>query len=105
MEGEGATNGTPISSNVVMSSADCVSLDAVASEVMGFYHKDILTTRFAHERKLGIGEIKDIRILGPQIGDVKLDFNKSKYVVYKFPDFIRKSLFRFSENVSFVKHI
>ncbi len=100
MEGEGATNGTPISSNVVMSSADCVSLDAVASEVMGFYHKDIFTTRFAHERNLGVGEIKDIRILGQQIGDVKLDFKKSRYVVYKFPDFIRRSMFRFSENVS-----
>lgn len=102
MEGEGATNGTPISSNVVMSSADCVSLDAVASEVMGFFHKDILTTRFAHERNLGVGEIKDIRILGQQIKDVKMDFKKSRYVVYKLPEFIRKSMFKFSENFSHV---
>lgn len=102
MEGEGATNGTPISSNVVISSADCVSLDAVASEVMGFFHEDILTTRFAHERNIGIGEIKDIRILGQQIDDVKMDFKKSRYMAYKLPDFVRKSIFRFSENFSHV---
>lgn len=100
MEGEGATNGTPINSNVVISSADCVSLDAVASEVMGFFHKDILTTRFAHERNLGAGEISDINILGQQVKDVKLDFKKSRYMAYKLPDFMRRSIFRFSENFS-----
>ncbi|MBU3966893.1 MAG: DUF362 domain-containing protein [Euryarchaeota archaeon] len=55
MEGEGATNGTPAESNVIISGADCVSVDAVASEVIGFFHKDIMITRFAHERGLGVG--------------------------------------------------
>ncbi len=102
MEGEGATNGTPIESKVIISSADCVALDAVASEVMGFFHKDILTTRYAHEQGLGVGMLDKIDVVGEKIEDVRLDFKKSKYMVYKFPDIFRKFLFGFAENVSSV---
>ncbi len=103
MEGEGATNGTPIGSKVIMSSSDCVALDAVASEVIGFFHKDIMTTRFAHERGLGVGILDEIEVLGEKIKDVRLDFRKSKYIAYKLPDFIRKIMFSFAENVSSVE--
>ncbi|MBU4076457.1 MAG: DUF362 domain-containing protein [Euryarchaeota archaeon] len=102
MEGEGATNGTPADSKVIISGADCVSVDAVASEVMGFFHKDIMITRFAHERGLGVGMLDEIEVVGEKIKDVKLDFKKSKYFVYKFPDFIRKYLFGFAEKLSSV---
>ncbi len=103
MEGEGATNGTPVGSNIIISGADCVSVDAVASEVIGFFHRDIMTTRFAHERGLGIGIIDKIEIPGEKIDDVRLDFKKSKYYAYKLPDFLRKLIFRFAENVSSVE--
>ncbi len=103
MEGEGATNGTPVESKVIISGADCVALDAVASEVIGFFHKDIMTTRFAHERGFGVGMLDEIEVIGEKIEDVRLDFKKSKYIVYKFPDFVRKFMFGFAENVSIVE--
>lgn len=102
MEGEGATNGTPAESNVIISGADCVSVDAVASEVIGFFHKDIMITRFAHERGLGIGMLDEIEVVGEKIDGVRMDFKKSNYFIYKFPDFFRKYLFGFAEKLSSV---
>lgn len=103
MEGEGAINGTPIESKVILSSVDCVALDAVSSEVMGFHHKDILTTCFAHERGLGVGDLDMIEVVGEQIGDVKLDFKKSRHMYYKLPEFFGKFIFKFAENFSKVE--
>lgn len=103
MEGEGATNGTPAESKIIISGADCVAVDAVASEVIGFYHKDILTTRFAHERGLGVGMLDEIEVIGEKISDVKMDFKKSRYIAYRLPEFLRKLIFSFSENVSSVE--
>lgn len=103
MEDEGPTNGTPILSGVILSSTDCVALDAVASEVMGFSHRDILTTRFAHERGLGTGELDQIEITGEKISDVKIDFKKSRYLYYKLPGFLGKWIFKYAENVSRVE--
>ncbi|CAG0999978.1 hypothetical protein METP2_03188 [Methanosarcinales archaeon] len=100
MEGEGATNGTPVASNVILSSKDCVALDAVASEIMGFPHKDILTTRFTNERGLGIGELDKIEVMGEKINDVRLDFKKSRYLYYKLPAFMGKFMFKSAENIS-----
>lgn len=88
MEGEGATNGTPIASNVILAGMDCVALDAVASEVMGFSHEEILTTRFAHERFLGIGEL------------VRKDFRKARRTYYMLPKFLCKFIFKNAENMS-----
>ncbi|KCZ72476.1 hypothetical protein ANME2D_00903 [Candidatus Methanoperedens nitroreducens] len=103
MEGEGATNGTPVASSVILSSMDCVALDAVSSEVIGFHHKDILTTRFAHERDLGVGELNQIEILGEQISDVKIDFKKSRHIYYKLPKFLSNFVFKNVENISKVE--
>ena len=103
MEGEGATNGTPVEPGVILASTDCVALDAVASEIMGFSHSDILTTCIAHERGLGVGELEKIDVLGEKITDVKLDFEKSKYLYYKLPVFLGKWVFKYTENVSKVE--
>lgn len=103
MEGEGATNGTPVASNVIISSRDCVALDAVSSEIMGFYFKDILTTRFAHERGFGVGNLDQIEVSGERIGDVKTDFKKSRLVFYKLPKFLGNFVLKNVENLSKVE--
>ncbi len=103
MEGEGATNGTPVDSKVIISGADCVALDAVASEVIGFSHKDIMATRFANERGLGVGELDIIEVTGEKINDVMLDFKKSRHLPYKLPEFLMKFMFKNVENLSRVE--
>jgi uncharacterized protein (DUF362 family)/Pyruvate/2-oxoacid:ferredoxin oxidoreductase delta subunit len=103
MEGEGAINGSPIESRVILSSMDCVALDAVASEVMGFHHRDILTTCIAHNRGLGVGELERIEVVGEKINDVKIDFKKSRHIYYKLPKFLGKFMFKSAENISKVE--
>ncbi|MFZ3384195.1 MAG: DUF362 domain-containing protein [Candidatus Methanoperedens sp.] len=103
MEGEGAINGTPIESKVILSSMDCVALDAVASEIMGFRHRDIMTTCFAHNRGLGIGELDRIEVVGKKINDVKIDFKKSKHIYYKLPKFLSSFGLKLVENNSKVE--
>jgi len=46
-----------------------------------------MITRFAHERGHGVGMLDEIEVLGEKIDAVRLDFKKSKYFAYKFPDF------------------
>lgn len=100
MEGEGAINGTPIQSKVILSSRDCVALDAVASEIMGFSHMDVLTTKFANERGFGTGELEKIYVKGEKISDVSLDFEKSNRAYYRLPTFLGKFFFKNTENIS-----
>ncbi len=100
MEGEGAINGTPIKSNLILASTDCVALDSVSAEIMGFHKADILTTNIANERGLGIGDIDKIEVTGEKINDVKIDFKKSRHMYYKMPKFLGKFIFRNAEKVS-----
>jgi len=100
MEGEGAINGTPIQSKVILSSTDCVAMDAVASEIMGFSHMDVLTTKFANERGFGTGELEKIYVKGEMISDVSLDFEKSNRAYYRLPTFLGKFIFKNTENIS-----
>lgn len=53
MEGNGPSNGTPVSSGVVMASYDCVALDMVASELIGIDPLKVPTNRAALSRGFG----------------------------------------------------
>lgn len=100
MEGEGAINGDPVESKVILSGKDCVSLDAVTSEIMGISYSDILTTCIAHNRGLGQGHLDRIEVVGEKIDNTRSDFKRSKHIYYKLPGFVGKFLFRNAENFS-----
>lgn len=77
MEGNGPTAGDPRAVGLVLASADCVALDAVAAEIMGYAPGDIETTTAAAARGLGVGDLKDIRVAGCPLEAVRLkDFRK-----------------------------
>ena len=50
--------------NIVLASADCVAIDAVAAQLMGFESLSIKYIRLAHERGLGCGDPRQIDIVG-----------------------------------------
>jgi hypothetical protein len=70
MDGTTAGNGPgprtmkPENKSVLLASADCVAVDAVASRIMGFQPMDYTFIRLAHERELGVGKPEDIEIAG-----------------------------------------
>ena len=70
MDGTTAGNGTgprlmqPVVKNVLLASADQVAIDAVAARLMGFDPLAIDYIRLAQERGLGVGDVREIEIVG-----------------------------------------
>ncbi|HOC18926.1 MAG TPA: DUF362 domain-containing protein [Vicinamibacterales bacterium] len=70
MDGTTAGNGPgprtmyPVVKNVVLASADQVAIDAVAAKLMGFDPLSIEYIRVAHEDGLGVGDPRDIELVG-----------------------------------------
>jgi len=64
MEGEGPAVGRPVRLGLVLLSRDAVALDAVASGLIGMDPGKIYTTRYCHERELGIGDLSRIDVVG-----------------------------------------
>ena len=78
MEGEGPSAGRPKKVNLILASRDAVALDAVASKIIGLDPLQILTTKYADERGLGVGQLENIEIIGERMQDVKIkDFRQS----------------------------
>lgn len=71
MEGDGpATSGKLRNLNLLLAGADCVSLDSVMALIMGLEPFDILTSKEASSRGLGIADINAITIIGERLEDV-----------------------------------
>jgi uncharacterized protein (DUF362 family) len=70
MDGTTAGNGPgprtmyPVVKNVMLASADQVAIDAVSAKMMGFDPMTLDYIRLAHEDRLGVGDPRDIDIVG-----------------------------------------
>jgi uncharacterized protein (DUF362 family) len=70
MDGTTAGNGPgprimqPVEKNVIIASPDQVAIDAVAAKMMGFDPLEIAYIRIAHQRGLGVGDPREIEIVG-----------------------------------------
>ena len=70
MDGTTAGNGPgprtmyPVVKNVMLASADQVAIDAVSAKIMGFDPLSIDYIRLAHEDRLGVGDPRQIEIVG-----------------------------------------
>jgi uncharacterized protein (DUF362 family) len=73
MDGTTAGNGPgprimkPEVKNVILASADQVAIDAVSAKLMGFDPMTIDYIRLAHEHGLGVGEMREIEIVGDDV--------------------------------------
>jgi hypothetical protein len=81
MDGTTAGNGPgprlmePVVKNVILASADQVAIDAVAARLMGFDPLDIKYIRLAHEMGLGIGDPREIELVGDDIAGENWGFH------------------------------
>jgi uncharacterized protein (DUF362 family) len=92
MDGTTAGNGSgprmmqPVVKNVILASADQVAIDAVAARMMGFDPMGIRYIRLAHERGLGIGDVREIDLVGDDISNehwgFHLDFNTHRILAW-----------------------
>jgi len=81
MDGTTAGNGAgprmiqPIAKNIILASADQVAIDAVAAKLMGFDPLAIKYIRLAHDRRLGVGNPRDIHLVGDDISGQNWGFH------------------------------
>jgi uncharacterized protein (DUF362 family) len=72
--GPGPRTMYPVVKNYILASADQVAVDAVAAKMMGFDPLSIEYIRVAHENKLGIGDARDIEVVGADISGESWSF-------------------------------
>lgn len=81
MDGTTAGNGAgprmiqPVAKDVILASADQVAIDAVAAKLMGFDPLGIKYIRMAHEQNLGVGDPREIQVVGDDISGQNWGFH------------------------------
>jgi len=79
---DGTTAGTgagprmvqPIVKNIILASADQVAIDAVSAKLMGFDPLGIKYIRLAHEQGLGVGDPREIELVGEDVSNENWNF-------------------------------
>jgi uncharacterized protein (DUF362 family) len=74
-DGQGPRTVTPVEKNVILASGDQVAIDAVSAKLMGFDPMSIKYIRLAHEAGLGIGEVREIELVGDDVSGENWGFS------------------------------
>ncbi len=81
MDGTIAGNGPgpramqPVVKNIILAAADQVAIDAMAAKMMGFDPLSLDYIRLAHERGLGVGDPREIEVVGDDISGESWGFS------------------------------
>jgi uncharacterized protein (DUF362 family) len=74
-DGAGPRAMTPVIKDYMLASDDMVAIDAVSAWLMGFDPlKDVDFIRIAHERGLGVGDVREIEVVGEDVAEVNFHF-------------------------------
>jgi hypothetical protein len=83
-QGPGPRTMFPVVKGYMLASGDSVAIDAVAAKLMGFNPLSIPYIRMAHEDKLGVGDVRDIEIVGEDVRDVNFHFFVGENMASRF---------------------
>lgn len=72
--GPGPRTMVPVEKDVMLASADQVAIDAVAAKMMGFDPMSLEYIRLAHDRGLGVGDPRDIEVVGEDVSNWNFRF-------------------------------
>ncbi|MGC8716576.1 MAG: DUF362 domain-containing protein, partial [bacterium] len=64
MEGDGPSGGVPRRFNKILMSYDAVSIDAIGGWMLGYNPSEILTTKIAQKKGIGVADLDKIEISG-----------------------------------------
>jgi uncharacterized protein (DUF362 family) len=74
-DGAGPRAMIPVVKDYVLASDDMVAIDAVSAWLMGFDPMaDVDCIRMAHERGLGVGDVREIEVVGEDVSEVNFHF-------------------------------
>ncbi len=74
-DGPGPRTMRPHQKDVILASADQVAIDAVAAKMMGFDPLSIMYIKLAHDEGLGVGDPREIEIVGDDISNESWGFS------------------------------
>jgi uncharacterized protein (DUF362 family) len=72
--GPGPRTMIPVEKDYILASADQVAIDAVSAKLMGFDPLSIKYIQLAHEDRLGVGDVREIEIVGEDVRNVNFGF-------------------------------
>ncbi|MFN2283667.1 MAG: DUF362 domain-containing protein, partial [Anaerolineae bacterium] len=85
-DGAGPRMIRPVEKNVILASADQVAIDAVAAKMMGFDPLNIKYIRLAHEHGLGVGDLREIELVGDDVAGenwgFKVGYNSHSFLAW-----------------------
>jgi uncharacterized protein (DUF362 family) len=99
-DGAGPRTMTPHVKNFILASGDSVAIDAISAQLMGFDPMSIPYIRMCHERGLGVGDPKEIEILGHDITGINFGFHTKKSFVIWGDQLLRKGPLKFLEKIA-----
>jgi uncharacterized protein (DUF362 family) len=75
-DGAGPRAMQPVVKDYMLASDDMVAIDATSAWLMGFDPlADVDCIRIAHERGLGVGDVREIEVVGEDVSEVNFDFH------------------------------
>jgi uncharacterized protein (DUF362 family) len=77
-DGPGPRAMRPHVKNLILASSDMVAIDAVAAKMMGFDPMSLEFIRLGHERGLGVGDPREIEVVGLDVSDIDFGFAKDE---------------------------
>jgi hypothetical protein len=84
--GPGPRTMIPVEKGLMLAGADSVAIDAVAARLMGFDPMSIKYIRLAHEDGLGIGNPREIDMVGEDISQMNFHFSVGDNFASRFGD-------------------
>src|SRR6185436_18065144 len=94
MDGTTAGNGPgprtmiPVEKDILLASGDQVAIDAVSAKIMGFDPLSIPYIRLAHDAGLGVGDPRDIEVVGEDVANWNFRFSVGDNAVSRFGDLV-----------------
>jgi uncharacterized protein (DUF362 family) len=74
-DGQGPRTLKPVIKNVILASGDQVAIDAISAKLMGFDPLSIKYIRLAHETGLGVGDPREIELVGDDVSGESWGFD------------------------------
>jgi uncharacterized protein (DUF362 family) len=86
--GPGPRTMIPVEKDLLLASGDQVAIDAVAAKLMGFDPMSIKYIRLAHEAGLGVGDPRDIEVVGEDVSGMNFHFTVGDNAVSRFGNLV-----------------
>lgn len=98
-DGAGPRTMEPKVKNLILAGSDSVAIDSVSAKIMGFEPMNIPYIRMCHERGLGIGDLREIEVVGEDISELDFQFKAKRSIVIWGDQMLRKGFLRPFEKI------